>query len=166
MLYTVLESHLIIDVHVAFNNIEVKRAEDCRVERERRLAEEATPKKKSVIEVAQEAGGSSSQVDEEMVYAEANPMGFVLKSKEQKVFLLKWKDEDKEEEEIVEEEATLDDDLFEIENYPQGDDDDDQGTSGLLIVNPNVQQRIEDFLNDEINEQKDDDHQEASTSDK
>ncbi|MFS7953983.1 hypothetical protein Hanom_Chr07g00625011 [Helianthus anomalus] len=43
-------------------------------------------------------------------------------------------------------------------------DDDDQGTTGLLIVNPNVEQRIEDFLNDEINEQEDDDHQEASTS--
>ncbi|MFS7919774.1 hypothetical protein Hanom_Chr03g00216641 [Helianthus anomalus] len=127
-----------------------------------------------------------------MVDAEANPMGFVLvgessislnfddifrrvlaeqrrkKSKEQKVLLLKWKDEDKEEEEkIAEEEATLDDDLFEIDNYPEGDDDDDdQGTSGLMIVNPNVQQRIEDFLNDEINEQEDVDHQEASTSGK
>ncbi|MFS7919773.1 hypothetical protein Hanom_Chr03g00216631 [Helianthus anomalus] len=60
MLYTVLESHLNIDVHAAFNNIEVKRAKDRRVERERQLAEEATQKKKSVIEEAQEAGGSSS----------------------------------------------------------------------------------------------------------
>ncbi|MFS7950634.1 hypothetical protein Hanom_Chr07g00585501 [Helianthus anomalus] len=65
-----------------------------------------------------------------------------------------------------EEEATLEDDLFEINNYPEGDDDDDQGTTGLLIVNPNVQQRIEDFLNDEINEQENADHQEASTSGK
>ncbi|MFS7944794.1 hypothetical protein Hanom_Chr06g00516461 [Helianthus anomalus] len=62
-------------------------------------------------------------------------------------------------------EIKLEDDLFEIDNYPEGDDD-DQGTTGLLIVNPNVQQRIEDLLNDEINEQEDDQHQEASTSGK
>ncbi|KAJ0743574.1 hypothetical protein HanPI659440_Chr10g0377441 [Helianthus annuus] len=70
------------------------------------------------------------------------------------------------EEEEEEEEATLDDDLFEIDNFPEGNDDDndDQGTTGLLIVNPNVQQRIGYFLNDEINEQEDDNHQEASTS--
>ncbi|XP_021976486.1 pheromone-processing carboxypeptidase KEX1-like [Helianthus annuus] len=42
-------------------------------------------------------------------------------------------------------------------------DDDDQGSSGLLIENPNVQQRIEEFLNDEINEQEGDLHHEAST---
>ncbi|MFS7996719.1 hypothetical protein Hanom_Chr12g01133111 [Helianthus anomalus] len=35
MLYTVMESHLNTDVHAAFNNIEVKRAEERRVERER-----------------------------------------------------------------------------------------------------------------------------------
>ncbi|MFS7986728.1 hypothetical protein Hanom_Chr11g01013701 [Helianthus anomalus] len=39
--------------------------------------------------------------------------------------------------------------------------DDDQGSSGLLVENPNVQQRIEEFLNDEINEQEDDLHHEA-----
>ncbi|MFS8003916.1 hypothetical protein Hanom_Chr13g01219491 [Helianthus anomalus] len=46
------------------------------------------------------------------------------------------------------------------------DDDDDQGASSLLIVNPNVEQRIEDFLNDEINKQADDQHQETSSSGK
>ncbi|XP_021984699.1 probable DNA-directed RNA polymerase subunit delta [Helianthus annuus] len=44
------------------------------------------------------------------------------------------------------------------------DDDDDQGASWLLVENPNVQQRIEELLNDEINEQEDDLHHEASTS--
>ncbi|MFS7947811.1 hypothetical protein Hanom_Chr06g00552591 [Helianthus anomalus] len=32
--------------------------------------------------------------------------------------------------------------------------DDDQGSSGLLVENPNVQQRIEEFLNDEIEVQR------------
>ncbi|KAJ0783633.1 hypothetical protein HanLR1_Chr01g0022611 [Helianthus annuus] len=78
MLYTVMESHLNIDVHAVFNNIEVKRAEERRVERERRLAEEATQRRKSVIVETQEAGGSSSQADVEMVDAEEEPKGSVL----------------------------------------------------------------------------------------
>ncbi|MFS8024348.1 hypothetical protein Hanom_Chr16g01462181 [Helianthus anomalus] len=41
MLYSVMESYLKMDVHVAFNEIEVKRAEERRIEQERRLAEEA-----------------------------------------------------------------------------------------------------------------------------
>ncbi|MFS7905649.1 hypothetical protein Hanom_Chr01g00050141 [Helianthus anomalus] len=61
MLYSVMESHFKIDVHAAFNEIEVKRAEERRLERERRLAEEATQKNKGVINDTQEAGGSSSQ---------------------------------------------------------------------------------------------------------
>ncbi|MFS8002626.1 hypothetical protein Hanom_Chr13g01204301 [Helianthus anomalus] len=182
MLYTVVESHLTIDVHAAFNNIEVKRAEESRFERERKLAEEATPRRKGLVVDTEEtlgsssqpeAGGSSSQVDSSTSLNFDDIFRQVLveqrrkKSKEQKMLLFKWKDEDIEEEEVVEEkeeEANLEDDSFEIDTYPEGDDDDDQGTSGLLIVNPNVQQRIEDFLNDEINEQEDDQHQDASTS--
>ncbi|XP_021971391.1 uncharacterized protein LOC110866555 [Helianthus annuus] len=63
MLYSVMESHLKMDVHVAFNEIEVKGAEERRLERERRLAEEATQKNKGVIDDTQETGGSSSQPD-------------------------------------------------------------------------------------------------------
>ncbi|MFS7928779.1 hypothetical protein Hanom_Chr04g00324741 [Helianthus anomalus] len=79
MLYSVMESHFKMDVHAAFNEIEVKRAEERRLERERRLAEEATQKNKGVIDDTQEAGGSSSQPeigvssnqeDTEMVEAE------------------------------------------------------------------------------------------------
>ncbi|KAJ0623234.1 hypothetical protein HanIR_Chr01g0029561 [Helianthus annuus] len=155
MLYTVMESHLNIDVHAVFNNIEVKRAEEHRVERERRLAEEATQRRKSVIVETQEAGGSSSQADVEMVDAEEEPKGSVLV------------DEEVVEEEEDEEEK-IDDELFDyIDNNPEGnDDDDDQGSSGLLIVNPSVQQKIEDFLNDEINEQEEDHQQESSSSGK
>ncbi|XP_021975017.1 uncharacterized protein LOC110870123 [Helianthus annuus] len=61
MLYSVMESHFKMDVHAAFNEIEVKRAEERRTERERHLAEEATQKNKGVIDDTQEAGGSSSQ---------------------------------------------------------------------------------------------------------
>ncbi|MFS7918205.1 hypothetical protein Hanom_Chr03g00198091 [Helianthus anomalus] len=140
MLYIVMESHMGIDR---------------RIERERRLAEEATQRKKVVIVDTQEAGGSPSHVDVEMSSTLSYNVDDIIrrvlaeqrrkKAKEQKVLLLRWKDEDK----------------------PEGNnDDDDQGSSGLLIVNPSVQQKIEDFLNDEINEQEEDQHQESSSSGK
>ncbi|MFS8007794.1 hypothetical protein Hanom_Chr14g01265211 [Helianthus anomalus] len=186
MLYTVMESHFGIDVHSFYNNIEIKKAEERRIERERRLAEEETQRKKVVITETQEAGGYSSQVDVEMIDVEADQAQvFILdgkatslsysfddiirrvqveqrrrKAKEPEMLLLQWKEE---------EEEKIDDDLFEhIDNYPEGneDDDDDQGSSGLLIVNPSVQQRIEDFMNDEINEQEEDHQQESSSSGK
>ncbi|MFS8018050.1 hypothetical protein Hanom_Chr15g01387571 [Helianthus anomalus] len=77
---------------------------------------------------------------------------------------------EKEEEKIEDEE--LEDVLDAVDNYhtswddfiDKEDDDDDQGSTGLLIVNPSVQQKIDDFLNDEINEQKEDLHQESSSS--
>ncbi|MFS7954120.1 hypothetical protein Hanom_Chr07g00626581 [Helianthus anomalus] len=72
---------------------------------------------------------------------------------------------------FVLEEDKIDDALFDyIDNYPEGnnnkDDDDDQGLSGLLIVNLSLQQKTEDFLNDEINEQEEDHQQESSSSGK
>ncbi|KAF5768070.1 hypothetical protein HanXRQr2_Chr14g0632081 [Helianthus annuus] len=171
MLYTLMESHLGIDVYSVYNKIEIK--------------------KKVVITETQEAGGYSSQVDVEMIDVEADQaQSFILvgkatslsysfddiirriqieqrrrKAKEPEMLLLQWKEEEEEEEEKI------DDDLFEyIDNYPEGneddDDDDDQGLSGLLIVNPSVQQRIEDFMNDEINEQEEDHQQESSSSGK
>ncbi|MFS8019182.1 hypothetical protein Hanom_Chr15g01400881 [Helianthus anomalus] len=61
MLYAVMESHLKMNVHAAFEEIEVKRAEERRMERERRLAEEATQKNKGITDDTQDVGGSSSQ---------------------------------------------------------------------------------------------------------
>ncbi|MFS7960752.1 hypothetical protein Hanom_Chr08g00706711 [Helianthus anomalus] len=86
MLYAVMESHLKIDVHAVFNEIEGKRAEERRTERERELAQEGTQRRKEVVVDTEEILGSSSQpkggysslVDEEMVEVEADPLGFVL----------------------------------------------------------------------------------------
>ncbi|MFS7906675.1 hypothetical protein Hanom_Chr01g00062041 [Helianthus anomalus] len=162
MLYTVRESHLNLDVRSVFNNIEIKKTEDRRVERERRLAEEATQRRKGLVVDTEEilgsssqptVGGSSSQVDVEMVDVEAvQSQGFVLVEEEE---------EEKEDEE-------MDFWMNEIDNYDFANDkdDDDQGSSGLLIVNPNIQQKIKDFLNDEINEQEEDLQQESSSSGK
>ncbi|MFS7909887.1 hypothetical protein Hanom_Chr02g00099891 [Helianthus anomalus] len=72
ILTTIIESHLKVDIHTAFNEVEVKRAEEHRVERERLLAQEATERRKSVVvdvvgsSSQAEAGGSSSQQDIEM----------------------------------------------------------------------------------------------------
>ncbi|MFS8022471.1 hypothetical protein Hanom_Chr16g01439821 [Helianthus anomalus] len=214
MLYVVIESHLKIDVHAAFNEIEVKKVEERRIQRERELAQEATQRRKAVV-VDDEVGGSSNVVDVEMTEAEADPLGFVLIE----VLMLEWKKEEVEEEtpnfilvgkassvpysikevvrqikvkerrrkaklargDIVEDDSDKelfgdeeeDEDDNDIDNKSDKKDDeddkkndDDQGSSGLLVENPNVQQRINEFLNDEINEQEDDLHHEASTSGK
>ncbi|MFS8002160.1 hypothetical protein Hanom_Chr13g01198831 [Helianthus anomalus] len=130
-----------------------------------------------------------------MVDAEVDPKGFVLvgdsiplsynfddiirhvqveqrkrKAKEPEVMLLRWKEEEKE----VEEEEKIDDEelkdiFYDINNFDPAndyDDDDDQGSTGLLIVNPSVQRKIDDCLNDEINEQEEDHHQESSSEKK
>ncbi|MFS8003351.1 hypothetical protein Hanom_Chr13g01212971 [Helianthus anomalus] len=77
------------------------------------------------------------------------------------------------EEEEEEEEEDDDDDNYDNKKDDKpddkddnGDDDNDQGASGLLIGNPNVQERIEEMMNDEINEQEDDSQKEASSSGK
>ncbi|XP_022007780.1 midasin-like [Helianthus annuus] len=261
-----------MDVHAAFNEIEVKRAEERRSERERRLAEEATQKNKSVIEDIQEAGGSSSQPeidgssnqeDIEMVEAENEQevdvqeqhvveiqeqvmedvtdeqgQDFMMigessepfdvnnilqrvvviqrKRKAREVLLLEWKTQQfvlvgdarlvpysvkeiarrmkiKERQrkakiargEIVdddsdielfgnEEEEDEDDNDDKKDDKPddtknkddKGDDDNDQGASGLLIRDPILQERIDELMNDEINEQEDDLQNEASSSGK
>ncbi|XP_022024417.1 glutamic acid-rich protein-like [Helianthus annuus] len=261
MLYSVMESHLKMDVHAAFNEIEVKRAEERRSERERSLAEEATQRNKSVIEDIQEAGGSSSQPeivgssnqeDIEMVEAEnvqeqdaenvqeqdveniqeQDDQNFMIvgessepfdannvlrrvaviqrKRKAREVLLLEWKTNQfvlvgdarlvpysvkeiarqmkiKERRrktkiargEIVDDDSDIElfgneeeeDNDEEKDDKPddkddKGDDDNDQGASGLLIRDPIVQERINELMNDEINEQVDDLQNEASSSGK
>ncbi|MFS7953666.1 hypothetical protein Hanom_Chr07g00621321 [Helianthus anomalus] len=135
MLYTVMEHHLGINVQSIYNNIEIQRVEERKAQREKELAEEATPKKKELIVKTQEAGGSSSQPardDVEMVDVEVDPhQGLFLlvilplslsynfddiirlvrveqrkrKMREPEVKLLRWKEEEKE----VEEEEKIDD---------------------------------------------------------
>ncbi|KAJ0539938.1 hypothetical protein HanRHA438_Chr08g0366301 [Helianthus annuus] len=93
------------------------------------------------------------------------------KAKEPKVMLLRYKEEEEKE---VEEEEKIDDEelkdiFYDIDNFDPAndyDDDDDQGSTGMLIVLPSVQQSLDDFLNDELNEQEEDQHQESSSSGK
>ncbi|KAF5821136.1 hypothetical protein HanRHA438_Chr01g0010681 [Helianthus annuus] len=258
MLYSVVKNLLKKDVHAAYNEIAVRKVEERRLERERRLAEDAIQKNKSIIEDVQEAGGSSLQGDAEMFDAEhaqeqhaqeqvaqeqvvqeqvVHDQDFMLvgepsqvidsdeiirrvavaqkKKKGKEVMLLEWKTKqfvlvgktetvplnvkdglyrmkvmkrrkeakkargeevsDSDEELLVddeedEDEEKNDDDEKDDDNKKDDDDkkndDDDQGSSGLIVKNPIDEQRIEEFLNDQINEQEDDDHQETSTSGK
>ncbi|MFS7906047.1 hypothetical protein Hanom_Chr01g00054771 [Helianthus anomalus] len=180
MLYSVIEHHLRINVQSIYNNIEIKRVEERRIERERRLAEEATQRKKNVIVETQDAGGSSSQVDDEMVDIEANQaQGFVLVGEANSLsynldeIFRRVQVEQRKKKAKEQKYEDLDDVLDAIDNYDRSwddlidkDDDDDQGAIGLLIVNPSVQQKIEDFMNDEINEQEEDHQQESSSSGK
>ncbi|MFS7967745.1 hypothetical protein Hanom_Chr09g00789401 [Helianthus anomalus] len=247
MLTTIIESHLKVDIHAAFNEVGVKRAEDRRVERERLLAQEATQRRKSVVEDVvgsssqNEAGGPSSQVDIEMVAAKNiqeqdveagqdymlvgessesfDPYEIIRrvtaiqkKKKAKKLLLLEWKtqqfvlvgkastvpysvkeiarqikfkerrrkakiargeivDDDSDVELFGDEEEDEEDNDDDKKNDKdekddKGDDDNDQGSSGLLIKDPNVQERIEELMNDEIDEQEDDSQHEASSSGK
>ncbi|XP_021991833.1 putative uncharacterized protein DDB_G0270496 [Helianthus annuus] len=202
--------------------IEVKRAEERRIERERLLAQEATERRKSVVEdvvgssCLPEAGGSSTQQDIEMVEVvdvqdqdiedviDEQGQDFMLvgessepfdvnkvlrrngrhnnlflsvttvpysgkevahqikikeKRRKGKIARGEMVDDDsdielfgKEEEDEDDNDDDKKDDKDDKDD--KGDDDDDQGASGLLIGNFNVQERIEDLLNDEINEQE------------
>ncbi|XP_021974752.1 troponin T, skeletal muscle-like [Helianthus annuus] len=76
MLVAVVESHLKLNIHVAFDEIDVIRANERRLERERQMAEEANLKNKGVVEEVEivdasssqpDVGGSSSQPDIEMI---------------------------------------------------------------------------------------------------
>ncbi|MFS8019581.1 hypothetical protein Hanom_Chr15g01405441 [Helianthus anomalus] len=122
MLYTVMEHHLGINVQSVYNSLEIQRVEERRAQREKELAEEATKRKKELIVETQEAGGSSSHPDVEMVDAKVDQaQGFVL-----------------EKEEEVDDE--LEDVLDAVDNYDpswddlidKDDDDEDQGSTGLI----------------------------------
>ncbi|KAJ0532410.1 hypothetical protein HanIR_Chr09g0396491 [Helianthus annuus] len=76
MLVAVVESHLKMNIHAAFDEIDVIRANERRLERERQMAEEANLKNKGVVEEVEivdasssqpDVGGSSSQPDIEMI---------------------------------------------------------------------------------------------------
>ncbi|XP_035845253.1 trichohyalin-like [Helianthus annuus] len=221
MLVAVVESHLKMNIHAAFDEIDVMRANERRLERERQMAEEANLKNKGIVEEVEivdasssqpEVGGSSSQPDvemieevevqeqevveddQEMVEAEAEephepeylivgePIEPIIaenvlrrveiiqrRRREREVLLLeyttdkfvlvamltlchiiqkKWQTDDK---------SDKDD---------KGDDDNDQGASGLLISEPSVQERVDELMNNEINEQEDEVDYEASSSGK
>ncbi|KAF5777894.1 hypothetical protein HanRHA438_Chr12g0551971 [Helianthus annuus] len=60
MLTAVVESHLKMNIHAAFEEIDVIQTNERRMERERRLAEEATQKNKGVAEEVEVVDGSSS----------------------------------------------------------------------------------------------------------
>ncbi|MFS7954771.1 hypothetical protein Hanom_Chr07g00634451 [Helianthus anomalus] len=93
------------------------------------------------------------------------------KAREPEVKLIRWKEEEKviEEDEEIDEE--LEDVLDAVDNYDpslddfidKDDDDEDQGSTGLIVI-PSIQQSFDDFMNDEINEQEEDQHQESSSS--
>ncbi|MFS8002068.1 hypothetical protein Hanom_Chr13g01197801 [Helianthus anomalus] len=174
MLYTIMEHHLGINVQSIYNNIEIQRVEERRAQREKELADIATQKKKQLIVERQGAGGSSSLADVEMVdvdvdqaqsfvlVGEASPLSYNFDDIIRRV-------QEKEEENIEDEE--LERILEDVDNYdPSWDnyeeDNDDQGSTGLLIVNPSVQQKMDDFLNDELNKQEEDQNHEFSSSGK
>ncbi|MFS8007831.1 hypothetical protein Hanom_Chr14g01265581 [Helianthus anomalus] len=142
----------ISSLNVKIKNLEdVKRDKKRRVERERLLAQEATERRKSVVvdvvgsSSQHEAGGSLSQEDIEMVDVENVQEQDVEAGQD---FML------------VDEDDKKDDKPDDKDD--KGDDDSDQGTSRLLIGNPNVEE-TEELMNDEIKEQEDDSQNEASS---
>ncbi|XP_035834014.1 putative leucine-rich repeat-containing protein DDB_G0290503 [Helianthus annuus] len=79
MLTAVIEAHLKVNIHEAFDQVDIIKANERRKERERQLAEEANLKNKGIAEEVEvvgssqnqlEVGGSSSQPEIEMVDAQ------------------------------------------------------------------------------------------------
>ncbi|MFS7996851.1 hypothetical protein Hanom_Chr12g01134701 [Helianthus anomalus] len=259
MLTAVVETHLKLNIHVAFDQVDIIKANERRQERERQLAEEASLRNKGVSEEVEivgvsqnqfDIGGSSSQPnaemidvqevaenDEVMVEAEEEEVHkpeFVMvgepvepvilekvlrdvqviqrRKRAKEVLLLEYstdkfvlvgnayrvpyneeetakllrffelKDKGKIARGEVEEDSDSDlfvddeeeeedddkddgaDDKSDKDDKP--DDDNDQGTSGLLINDPSAQEKVNDLMNDEVNEQNDDVECEASSSGK
>ncbi|KAJ0570482.1 hypothetical protein HanHA300_Chr05g0178491 [Helianthus annuus] len=272
MLVAVVESHLKLNIHAAFDEIDVIRAYERRLEGKRQMAEEANLKNKGIVEEVEvvdasssqpDVGGSSSQPDveiievveeqeqevveddQEMVEAEAEepnepeyliigePIEPIIvenvlrrveiiqrRRRAREVLLLEYttdkfvlvgnaypvpynskevakllkfldrkrkgriargeivdeesdiemfgdeeeEDEDKEDEENEDKSDDKDDDKSDKDD--KDDDDNDQGASGLLIRDPNVQERVDELMNNEINEQEDEVEYEASSSGK
>ncbi|MFS7996363.1 putative transcription factor bZIP family [Helianthus anomalus] len=75
MLYTVMEHKLGINVQAVYNDLEIQRFEERRVQREKELAKEATQKKKGLAVETEEVVGSSSHpegTEVEMIEEEVN----------------------------------------------------------------------------------------------
>ncbi|KAF5775111.1 hypothetical protein HanXRQr2_Chr13g0608371 [Helianthus annuus] len=257
MLTAIVETHLKLNIHEAFDQVDIIKANERRQERERQLAEEANLKNKGIAEEVEvvDAGGSSSQPDVVMVDVqevaendevmvevgdeEVHDPEFLMigepvepiilenvirdvqiilrRRKAREVPLLEYStdkfvlvgdaytvpynskeviklvkimdlrrkrkiargelvEEDPEIEELFGDEDEEDDeddndekDDTADENSDKDDkpdDDDDQGTSGLLINDPSVQDKVNELMNDEVNEQNDDVEFEASSSGK
>ncbi|KAJ0540463.1 hypothetical protein HanHA300_Chr08g0298501 [Helianthus annuus] len=258
MLTAVIEAHLKVNIHEAFDQVDIIKANERRQERERQLAEEANLRNKGVAEEVEivgtsqnqlEIGGSSSQPDAEMVDVqevavndevmveaeneEVHEPGFIMvgepiepvifenvlrdvqvmqrRRRAREVLLLEYTTDKfvligdayrvpyngketakllrffdlKKKGKIARGEVVEDSDDSDIlfgddedndeddgagdksdKNDKPDDDDDDQGTSGLLINDPSVQEKVNDLMNDEVNEQNDDVECEASSSGK
>ncbi|KAF5779352.1 putative transcription factor bZIP family [Helianthus annuus] len=178
MLYTVIEHKLGFNVQVVFDELEIQRVEERRVEREKQLAEEAKQKKKRLVIDKEEILGSLSQPDQSEAEGtiDSNPLavravGDVIGVTPEEIRLDRRKIIEKphEEEEKKKKDAELEQLFDDIDNYDpndDNDDDDDQGATRLLVVKPSVQQTLDDFLNDELNEQQEDQQHKASSSGK
>ncbi|MFS7929719.1 hypothetical protein Hanom_Chr04g00335831 [Helianthus anomalus] len=178
MSYTVMEHKLGINVQAVYNDLEIQRVEQRRIQREKELAEAATQKKKSVVIDNEEILGSSSHpegTDVEMTEAKIENETVKVDQRKRKARkpdtkLLCYKEEKVEEEEEKLKDEELKRLFYEIDNYDpkndNDDDDDDQGATGLLVVKPSTQHTLDDFLNDQLNEQQDDQQQESFSSSK
>ncbi|XP_022039967.1 troponin T, skeletal muscle-like [Helianthus annuus] len=273
MLVAVVETHLKLNIHAAFDEIDVIRANERRLERERQMAEEANLKNKGIAEGIEVVDASSSQPDvigsfsqpdvdmvevqeqevveddligvvendQEMVEAEAEephePVYLIVgepvepiiaenvlrrveiiqrRRRAREVLLLEYTTDKfllvgnaysvpysgKEvakltrffdlkrkgriaRGEIVDEESDIEmfgDEYEEDEEEDndkkddkaddksdkddKDDDDNDQGASGLLINDPAVQDKVNELMNNEVNEQEDEVEFEASSSGK
>ncbi|XP_021985394.1 FK506-binding protein 3-like [Helianthus annuus] len=191
MLYAVIEDCLGVNVHAAYDDVEIRRAKARRMERQRLDAECHT-----LISTAEtvnaediEAHDAEAELNAEenpvapdllfTLFGEPKPLIYTreeilkrieiarrrLEAKKVKVAEIVDDKEDDEDEE--------DDDFKDIDDYHyDGDDDDDDnnddndqgGAGGALIVRPTCVDNIDDYLDDERNEEHEAQRQGESTS--
>ncbi|MFS7966350.1 hypothetical protein Hanom_Chr09g00772741 [Helianthus anomalus] len=189
MLVAVVESHLKMIIHAAFEEIDVIKANERRMERERCLLKKQIRRIKACSSSQQHAEMTEvvevqEQVedDQEMVKAEEphEPEFLIVgepsepvdveniirrveviqrKRKVREVLLLEWKTD-----KFVLVGNKSDDKADDKSDKDDKDDDDsDQGASRLLIKDPAVQEKVDELMNNEIIEQEDEVQNEASS---
>ncbi|MFS8021209.1 hypothetical protein Hanom_Chr16g01424771 [Helianthus anomalus] len=205
MLYAVIEYRLGINVHAAFDEIEIQRAEARRMEKEKRVAEETVEalkdKGKGVVVDTEEILGSLSQQEQSQPDAETAEIevnvaenevnndlaivpipSFILVGKSKEVVyseevslriievehrrlkgkLKKFEVDD--DEELNEWFGEDDDDDHYDDKDDNGNDDDQDGASGALNVKSSRMSQVDDFLNDEQNEERDEDQRQGEST--
>ncbi|MFS7961522.1 hypothetical protein Hanom_Chr08g00716131 [Helianthus anomalus] len=160
MLYVVIEDKLGINVHAAFDEIEIRRAEARRIEKEKKSAEEAVEAlrikdrvlwwilKKFLDRQLFTMVGEPKTV----FYTKEDNLRKIeverrrLKAKQRKYEIV---DEDDYDEELKEWFGDDDDDYHDGKDDDKDDNDDQGGTGGALIVKPPGANQVDDYLNDE-----------------
>ncbi|MFS7935308.1 hypothetical protein Hanom_Chr05g00401961 [Helianthus anomalus] len=153
MLYIVIEHQLGINVQAMFNDLEIQKVEERRAERENSCLKKLSKRRKvNAEEVNMDVENEADPEQSFVLIGESFSIPYSLKE------VIRLVKVDQRKRKARKSQGDFD------PKYGY-DDDDDQGATGLL-VKPSNEVSFDDYLNDQLNEQSEDQHQEASSSGK